>query len=182
MKLSFFNSKKTFLWSALFFILLLATFHLTSCENFLNAGKISDEIKDAIAYNNAKTVNVSIECKEDMGTVFPQLSYQAKVGYPFEVQFIPNSENYIIRDLSTIFQAVSRIDKEQSRADCVEFKVADQTFEDKKAGLYRIEVKVVKYADDIQITPDCIPCPAIKATSPEQYNRALCKYSSCFYI
>lgn len=147
--------------------MILTAFHLTSCENFLNAGKVSDEIKDAIAYNNAKTVNVSIECKEDMGTVFPQLSYQAKVGYPFEVQFIPNTENYIIRDLSTIFQAVNRIDKEQSRADCVEFKVADQTFEDKKAGLYRIEVKVVKYADDIQITPDCIPCPAIKATSPE---------------
>ena len=144
-----------------------AAFQLTSCKNFLNAGKVSDEIKDVIAYNNAKTVNISIECKEDMGTVFPQLNYQAKVGYPFEVQFIPNIENYTIKDPATIFKAVSRIDKEQSRNNCVEFKVLDQTFEDKKSGLYRIQVKVTTYADDIQITPDCIPCPAIKSTSPE---------------
>ena len=163
------DSKKTrFSWTFLCIVALIVSFQFASCKNFLNAENISDEIKDAIAYNNAKNVNVSIECKEDMGTVFPQLSYQAKVGYPFEIQFIPNTEKYIIKDPSKILQAVSRIDKDQSRADYVEFKVAEQTFEDKKAGLYRIEVKVVKYADDIQIAPDCIPCPAIKSTSPER--------------
>ena len=72
---------------------------LSSCENFLQAEHVSEEIKDAIAYNNAKNVSVSIECEKGMGTVFPQPTYQAKVGYDFEVQFIPNTTNGILLSL-----------------------------------------------------------------------------------
>ena len=161
----FFRNTVATLFAGVFFC-----FTLLSCENFLNAGNVSEEIKDVIAYNNAKNINVSIECKEDMGTIFPQPTFQSKLGYGFEIQFIPNTDNYIIRDPSAILKAVSRIDKTQSRADCVEFSVLEQSFEDKKSGMYRINVTVVKDADDILIQPDCIELPYVKAVYPSLEN------------
>lgn len=133
----------------------------------MNAGKVSDEIKDAIAYNNAKSINVSLYCKEETGTIFPQPTYQAKLGYNFEVQFIPNTDNCLIKNPAKILHAVSRIDSTQSRDDCVEFTVAEQTAEDKKAGLYRIKVKIIKDSDDIRLEPECIERPRIISTYPE---------------
>lgn len=143
---------------------------LLSCQNFMNAGKVSEEIKEAIAYNNAKSVNVSIECPEDMGTIFPKQTYQAKVGYDFEVQFIPNKENYVIKDLSTILQAVSRIDQSVSRNDYVTFTVAEQSPEDIKSNLYRIKVKITQYSDDILIKPDCHERPRVESYKPVTTN------------
>ncbi len=93
---------------------------LSGCNNFLNAEKVSNEIKDAIAYNNARAVNVALSCKDEEGSLFPQPTYQAKLGYAFEVQFIPNTQNYLITDPSTMLKAVSRINDE-SRAEYVEF-------------------------------------------------------------
>ena len=167
MKLSFFNSKKTFLWSALIFVLLLAVgFGFTSCENFLNAKGVKEEIEDIIAYNNAKTVNVSISCKEEIGSVFPSQTIQAKLGYDFEIQFIPNTQNYTIKDPAKIFEAVSWKDNTISRDDCVEFKAIEQSFEDKNSGLYRVKAKVIKAADDIQIQPNCALLPSVVSVSP----------------
>ena len=132
----------------------------------MQAEQVSAEIKDAIAYNNAKNVSVSIECEKEMGTVFPQPTYQAKVGYDFEVQFIPNTTNYIIKNPQKIFKAVSYIDESQSRDDCVQFTVIEQSFEDKKNGLYRVRVKILKEATDIKITPVCIKKPWIEEIYP----------------
>ena len=136
----------------------------------MNAGKVSDEIKDAIAYNNARSVNVALSCKDEEGSLFPQPTYQAKLGYDFEVQFIPNTQNYLVTDLSTMLKAVSRID-EESRADCVEFTPIEQSYEDKKSGLYRVNVKVIKYADDIKICPNGTLIPKVNEIYPP-YNPA----------
>ena len=133
----------------------------------MNAGKVSEEIKDAIAYNNAKTVTVALSCKEEMGTIFPQPTYQAKIGYAFEVQFIPNLEHYGIKDESTILESVSRLDPTQSLKDCVEFKVKEQTLEEKNKGLYRIEVTILKDKNDILIQPACVELPEVLSVSPE---------------
>ena len=143
-----------------------AAFAFTACENFLSGDDIKEQIETEIAYNNAKTVNISISCKEEMGTIFPQQSYQARVGFAFEVQFIPNLDNYIIRDPATILQAVSRIDPTQSRADCVSFKAVEQSFEDKNAGMYRVKVTIQKNVDDIMIQPDCTQLPRIQEIYP----------------
>lgn len=159
-KLSLKSVLTTILGGAIICIVLL------SCENFLQAEQVSAEIKDAIAYNNAKNVSVSIECEKEMGTVFPQPTYQAKVGYDFEVQFIPNTTNYIIKNPQKIFKAVSYIDESQSRDDCVQFTVVEQSFEDKKNGLYRVRVKILKEATDIKITPVCIKKPWIEEIYP----------------
>lgn len=139
---------------------------LTGCENFLKGSDLKNELERTINYNNAKDVNVLISCKEDMGSVFPQATYKAKVGFPFELQFIINSNNYLIKDPATIFKTVSRIDNEQSRADYVEFKAQEQSFEDKKAGLYRVNVKILKYAEDLLIQPDCVEIPYVTAVEP----------------
>ena len=140
---------------------------LTSCENFLAGSNVKNELDKAIAFSNARDVNVLITCKEEVGTVFPQQIYKAKVGFDFEIQFIPTEGNYVIKDYTKIFEAVSRIDQTQSRSDCVEFKVLEQSFDDKKAGLYRVNVKVLKYADDIMMQPECLARPAIKSRIPE---------------
>ena len=98
-----------------------------------------------------------------------------------ELQFVPNTVNYIIKDPATIFEAISRIDKTLSRADCVEFRVAEQSFEDKKMGLYRIYVKVVKDADDIEIRPDCIEVPYVVSVEPE-YSKGYAASNTPIYI
>ena len=148
-------------------VLLLVTILFTSCENFLNAGKVSEDIKNAIDYNNAKSVTVSISCEKEMGSVFPSPSYQAKVGYAFEIQFIPNLQNYEIIDPETIFEAVSRINETESRSEFVEFSVVEQSFEDKKNGLYRVSTKIIKPADDILLKPACNILPRVVSVSPE---------------
>lgn len=143
----------------------------SSCENFLKGSDTKAELDQAIAYANAKEVNVSLSCKEEMGTIFPQPTYQARLDFEFEVQFIPNTDNYIVTDASSILKAVSRINEEESRADCVEFTPVEQNYEDKKAGLYRVKVKIVKYADDIKLIPACPAVPKIKDIYPP-YNPA----------
>ena len=147
-------------------VLLLVTILFTSCENFLNAGKVSEDIKSAIDYNNAKSVTVAIECDKNMGTVFPSPSYQAKLGYAFEIQFVPNLQNYAIIDPATIFEAVSRVNNDESRSGCVEFKVVEQTYEDERNGLYRVQAKVIKDSADILIRPACYILPKVAAVTP----------------
>ena len=136
----------------------------------MNAGKVSEDIKDAIAYNNARSVNVALSCKDEEGSLFPQPTYQAKLGYAFEVQFIPNTQNFLITDPSTMLKAVSRINDE-SRAEYVEFTPVEQSYEDQKSGLYRVNVKIVKYADDIKICPNGTLIPKVKEIYPP-YNPA----------
>ena len=146
----------------LFFIAILFSGNLFfSCKNFLDAGKTLDEIKKSIDYNNAKDVSLSIDCKEEIGIIYPQTSFSVKLGYDFEIQFLPNSDYYVIKDPSQILEAVSRTNTSVSRSDCVEFLPLAQTYEDAKAGLYRIKVKVLKANDDILIRPVCIKRPQV---------------------
>lgn len=139
----------------------------TSCNNFMNAKNVKEEIQDFIEYNNAKTINVSISCKEEMGSVLPSQNIQVKLGYNFDIQFIPNTQNYTLKNPQKLFEAVSWKDNSVSRNDCVEFRVLEQTLEDKKSGLYRIKAKVTKDVDDIQIRPECILRPAVTSVTPE---------------
>lgn len=160
-KSNFLNRLSTILGGAIICIA------LSSCENFLDNKGITDDILDEIKYNNAKSVTVKISCSEEIGTVFPESSYTEKLGYDHEIQFIPNTEKYILKDINTIFEAVSRINQEDSRAECVSFTSLPQTEDDKKAGLYRVKVKVIKDADDILLKPVCIERPYVTSLYPE---------------
>ncbi len=137
-------------------VILFAAFLFASCANFIKSKEVKKELEDIIAYNNAKIVPVNLSCDKEMGSIYPQGSYEAHLGFAFEVQYVPNAENYIIDAESTIFEAVSRI-TDESRSDCVEIIPVEQSIEDKRVGLYRAKVKVVKASDDIMLRP----CPVL---------------------
>ncbi len=157
-KLSFKSAVRIILAAA------LLTFLMAVCDNFLKGADLKEELDRTIAFNNAKDISISISCKEEVGSVFPQASYQTKVGYSFEVQFILNEDDYVIKDPSTIFEAVGL--NKQSRADCVKFTIKEQSKEDKKNSLYKADVKILKYADDIMIQPVCLPLPYVNTVEP----------------
>lgn len=159
------STQKTIRGGAYFCIVILSQLILfSSCDSFLNAKDVKEEIEEVLEYNRAKTVPVSLSCDKEMGTIFPESSYPAKLGYEFELQFVLDADNYYISDESKILEAVSRI-KNESRADCVVFSTATQSAEDKNIGLYRIKAKVIKDADDIMIRP----VPSLRPKVTEVY-------------
>lgn len=105
-----------------------------------------------------------------MGTVYPETSYTEKLGYDHEIQFIPNTENFTIKNPKQIFKAVSRLNEDESRADCISFTVIEQSDEDKNHGMYRVKARIEKDVDDILIKPDCLELPRIIRTSPDFYS------------
>ncbi len=163
---NFFKKPFTFIGGLCICIALL----FSSCSNFMNAGNVSEEIKDAIAYNNAQIVNIKFSCPKEMGKINPEASYAAHLGFDFEVQFIPNTQDYAIKNPSEILEAVSFVNEEQSRSDCIEFTVQEQSQEEKDKGIYRIKTKVIKAADDILVRPACFALPKITSTSPLFYS------------
>lgn len=160
--------RKNIKWEGMIYCvaLLLTSTLLISCENFLNGGDVRHEIEDIIAYNNAKIVNVSLSCDSSIGTLFPNQTYQARLGYEFEIQFIPNTNEYQIKDFSKIFEAVSLRD-DSDRSEYVQIQVKEQSQEDKKSGVYRASITVIKETDDIKIRPVCISLPKILKMTPE---------------
>ena len=98
---------------------------LTSCENFLNGESVKEEIIDTIAYNNAKDISISLSCKEEMGIILPENTVSGKLGYNIDLQFIPNTSDYKIKDYSKIFKADS-FRNNTDRSDNV--KIARQYF------------------------------------------------------
>ena len=139
---------------------------LTSCENFLKAGEVKTQIEDAIAYNNAKDISINLFCKEEMGIILPGTTVSGKLGYNIELQFIPNTDNYVIKNKNKIFEAVSRKDNSVSLEDYVEFTPVEQSEIDKKEGIYRAKVKVIKENSDILIRPVCLLYPKVVSYSP----------------
>ena len=146
--------RKNIKWEGMIYCvaLLLTSTLFISCENFLNGGDVRHEIEDIIAYNNAKIVNVSLSCDSSIGTLFPNQTYQARLGYEFEIQFIPNTNEYQIKDFSKIFEAVSLRD-DSDRSEYVQIQIKEQSQEDKKSGVYRASITVIKETDDIKIRP-----------------------------
>lgn len=148
------------------FILLITfiipLFIFFSCNNFLDAGKISEDIKNTIEKNNAKQVNVVVACPEEIGQVYPNNEQSVKLGFDFEVQFILNSKNFYICDLSTVFEAVNKIDQSKSMNEYVQFSAIPQTAADAKDNIYRVNVKVLAETENLLIRPKCQALPAIE--------------------
>ena len=145
----------------------------TSCENFMQGAELREELESKIAYYNAQQVNVTISCPDDMGIVYPYGSYSTRVGFEFELQFKPKSENYYIKDLSKVFEAVKYNDNSLSLNDCVEFSAVTRTQEDVRDGLYRVKAKVVKDVSDMLIRPKCLLIPEITSVQTNMTNGIL---------
>lgn len=133
--------------------LCIVLFTLTACENFLKGEKVSNEIKYSIAYNNAPVVKVNLYCNDDMGTLYPNNFYNARLGFNFRLQFIPNKEKYTVANPDKLFEAVNIKDNSKSMADYVQLTPIPQTENDKAQGVYYYNVKILKKSDDIRIRP-----------------------------
>ena len=149
----------------------------SSCENFLKGGEVARQIEETIAYNNAKIVKVNLYSNDEMGIISPDSTYDARLGFNFKLQFIPNTQNYVITDPANVFEAVSIKDNSVSRADCVEFTPIEQTAADKKEGIYYAYAKVIKAADDIRIRPKCALVPKITSVWPPNDNTSYPQYT-----
>lgn len=160
MHLSTFKSlnRKTILGGGILCIVL--TLFLTSCENFLKAADIKDEIEKVIEYNNAQKVPVLIRAIDGTGSFLVDGEKYFTVNYSEEeVQFTENKNGCIFLGL----EAVCKTDPSISREDCVEIKTISK---DSINGVYTYSVKVIKKVNDILIRPKCILRPAVIQYGP----------------
>ena len=78
-------------WVCTSIVLLLSALLFTSCENFLKSTEVAQEIRDSIAYNNAKSLRVRVIANEGTGSTIPSGEHQPKQGYKFEISFTENA-------------------------------------------------------------------------------------------
>ena len=140
-------------------IMLICLMFFSSCENFLNGGKVRDEILDTVAYNNAPESTVFFSAQDKMGSFLVTGRQTLKLGYEWQVQFTVNTQDYVFECL----EAVSSEDSSKSLADFVSFRTIK---EDAQRGIYTINVKLIKQAKDILIRPKCKQLPKIEQITP----------------
>ena len=140
---------------------------LSSCENFLNGASIKKELEYNIAYASAESCPLSFKSDESMGTFLAGSAKEFKIGFPEDVLFSVNKENYIFKSL----EAISLVDSSVSRSEYVEFSVnTDES--DSEKGIYTISVKILKASNDICIRPVCIAYPAAVSHYPASIDEA----------
>ena len=143
----------------LFFSVLLILF--VSCKNFMNGSDVQDELTKMIDVANAKDYTIIVAQNEAMGSFLSYGDKNCKIGYSIDLQFTVDSENYIYKGL----KVVSKDNPENSREDCVELTEVS-TAAEKKNGIHKVQVKLIKEANDIMIQPDCILIPKIVNITP----------------
>lgn len=161
--------KKRIGFTALMGVAILLSMVFASCKNFMTASQIKDEIQAVIEKNNAKDIVVQIDNK-NMGIVTPNGSVTRKLGYEFEVQFRPDTDNYFIKDADDIFEAVSLYDESKDFNEYVKFKTLEQKDDDKANGIYRVDVKILEDVKGILIRPRCTEIPKVVEVFPATAN------------
>ncbi len=163
MHLSTFKSlNKKFLCGGILFIII--SLFLTSCNNFLKADEIKNEIEKVIDYNNAQLVNVLFHSEERIGSFLVEGEKEFKINHTVaEVQYTTNKKVCIFYGL----EAVSRNDTNINRNDCVKIS---EISANKDTGVYTYSVKVTKKQNDILIRPVYQLRPSIVSISPLYTN------------
>lgn len=155
--------QKALYWGGGVFCIVLSLF-LTSCDNFLKAADIKDEIEKVIEYNNAQLVNVLIRSEERIGSFLLEGEKEFKINHTVaEVQFTANNKVCIFEGL----EAVSKTDTSISRNDCVEIKKISGN---KDTGVYTYTIKVTQKQNDILIRPVYQLRPSVVSISPLYTN------------
>ena len=127
---------------------------LTSCENFMNGADVRTQFEEAVAYNNAKNINVLFLPDEGTGTSIPSGKYSAKLGYFFEISFTEASGSSFDKWI-----AVSQTDSTPVTEGVV--------FEDPKSPVTR--VKVSNDTTPIKIIPKCLERISIESEPTPRY-------------
>ena len=158
MKSSFFKSLKHLILSCILCFTFTVLF--TSCENFLKASEIREEIEKVIDYNNAQKVLVLIRADEGTGSFLVEGEKEFTVNFTeAELQFTANTKAIVFKGL----EAVSKTNPTVSRNDCVEFSTISG---DKDSGIYKVSIRIIKKETDILIKPKYILKPAVISVSP----------------
>ncbi len=174
MKSNLSTSTSRKIWGGL--VLCLVAFLLASCENFLKSQDVKQQIEDAIAYNNAMSSTLIFRAENGEGDFLTGSEKACKLGYTIDVQFSVNANDFVFKGL----EAVSSIDKTVSRAEYVEFTDIG-TDHEKKNGVYKIQIKLLKQSDDILIRPVCNLIPRVKSISPA-YSKDGCEQDTSITI
>ena len=164
------KSFKTYVRGGVFFCIALLFF---SCENFLKGPDVAQEIKDAIAYNNAPSSTLVLNAPEGTGRFLSGTEKSCKLGYTIDIQFTVNSNNYVY----TGMQAVSKSNPSLSRSEYIQFTDLS-TEEEKQNGTYKVQVKLLKLSDDIMIMPKCLLIPKATGAWPPSDNTSYPQDSS----
>lgn len=154
---SFSSTKTAFLLSG--FLVLLTI--LSSCDNFLKSSETAQDIKDAIAYNNAPEYTILLKSTDNQLSFLSANEKIIKLGYSAQVDFTVNVDDFMFSKL----EAVSKSDTSVSRADCVQFEYLE---EDAIKGMYKVKITLVKAQNDIQIQPVCLEYPKVISYSPAE--------------
>ena len=158
MKSSFFKSLKTIMLGCILCVTFAMIF--TSCDNFLKASEIREEIEKVIDYNNAQKVPVLIRAIDGTGSFLVDGEKYFTVNYSVEeLQFTVNKGGCIFQGL----EAVCKTNPSISRNDCVEITTISSNSVN---GVYTYGVKIIKKVDDILIRPKCILRPAVIQYGP----------------
>ena len=154
---SFSSTKTAFLLSG--FLVLLTI--LSSCDNFLKSSETAQDIKDAIAYNNAPEYTILLKSTDNQLSFLSTNEKIIKLGYSAQVDFTVNVDDFMFSKL----EAVSKSDTSVRRDDCVKFEYLE---EDAKKGMYKVKITLVKPQGDIQIQPVCLAYPKVVSYSPAE--------------
>lgn len=152
-------NKKTLLGGALFLIVL---FFFTSCENFLKADEVSQQIQAAIEYNNAPAYTIQFNSEQGSGVIKSPVGTEVskKVTDVFNISFDPD-DNYEfiewkIKDIATNTELVNG---EYLEIDSINKDSANCTFKNAPAaGMQLCIIPVVAHR------------PRIIEKSPKDYN------------
>ena len=164
MNSSFFKSlnKKTILCGGILCVLFTLLF--VSCDNFLKAEDIREEIEKVIDYNNAQKVPVLIRADEGTGSFLVEGEKEFTVNFTqTELQFTANKKAIVFKGL----EAVSKTNPSVSRNDCVEFTKISRN---EDAGVYTYSLKITQKVNDILIKPVYQLRPSVVDISPLYTN------------
>ena len=165
MNYSFFKSlnKKNYIFFG-GILCILFTLLFTSCDNFLKAEDIREEIEKVIDYNNAQKVPVLIRADEGTGSFLVEGEKEFTVNFTeAELQFTANTKAIVFKGL----EAVSKTNHSISRNDCVAFtKISGN----EDTGVYTYSLKITQKVNDILIKPVYQLRPAVVSISPLYTN------------
>ncbi len=142
--------------SLIVFFFLLIGFCFTSCDSFLEAGDVRDQIVSTLDYNNAKNISVLIQSEEGTGTTVPSGFYSVKLGYKFDINFQVNPE-YCFKKWIAVTQ------------DNIAVQVTEGiSFDDETSP--KTKIKITNNTTPIHLIPLCVKRIAVSGEPSPSYE------------
>ena len=134
---------------------------LFSCNNFLDGSEFKEQLEKDIAYANAPSYEIRVECDEGTGTITTGTILSKKVTDTFTVEFkIAAGVQF------SSWKAYTRSSDgnlTELSSDYIHF---NDSAESNSSGVYKANVSFLKAADKIIIKPLCLFLPKITAITP----------------